>query len=119
MAIRVMEAWGFQYKLGFPWIKGNLEKGTLHHTLAYWIFGVSEPILIGVRKKTRASPKENIPLGLVEELAGVMSPRLRPAARKPDSVKELGERMVPDGPWLEMFARPPHRPGWAVWGKEA
>ena len=23
-----------------------------------------------------------------------------------------------DGPYLEMFARPPHPPGWDVWGDE-
>jgi N6-adenosine-specific RNA methylase IME4 len=39
-------------------------------------------------------------------------------SRKPSLFMDLIEQMSP-GPYLEMFARPPHRLGWDVWGNES
>lgn len=39
-------------------------------------------------------------------------------SRKPEAFFDLVERVSP-GPYLELFARPPHRLGWDVWGNES
>jgi len=46
----------------------------------------------------------------------VIEPRCDEHSRKPAEVYERIERLV-DGPYLEMFARPPHRPGWTGLGR--
>jgi hypothetical protein len=38
-------------------------------------------------------------------------------SRKPEAVQDALERLFPDGPRLELFARRP-RFGWTVWGNE-
>src|SRR5262249_20091264 len=40
-------------------------------------------------------------------------------SRKPDEAYALIERMYPDLPKIELFARGEIRPGWTVWGNEA
>ena len=42
---------------------------------------------------------------------------MREHSRKPAEVYARIEQLV-DGPYLELFARPPHPPGWDVWGRE-
>jgi len=49
--------------------------------------------------------------------ASVIRSRRREHSRKPDEVHELIERMYPELPKLELFARKA-RPGWDVWGNE-
>ena len=46
----------------------------------------------------------------------IEAPR-REHSRKPDEVYGLIERMYPDLPRIELFARQV-RPGWAAWGNE-
>jgi N6-adenosine-specific RNA methylase IME4 len=46
-----------------------------------------------------------------------MPPR-RAHSQKPDEAYELIEKMYPDLPKIELFARYA-RPGWDVWGNEA
>jgi N6-adenosine-specific RNA methylase IME4 len=47
----------------------------------------------------------------------IREPR-REHSRKPDAVYEIIERMYPDLPRIELFARGPARAGWAAWGNE-
>jgi N6-adenosine-specific RNA methylase IME4 len=42
----------------------------------------------------------------------------REHSRKPDELYPVVESCSP-GPYLELFARPPHRDGWDVWGLES
>ncbi|MBV9533094.1 MAG: hypothetical protein JO283_19015 [Bradyrhizobium sp.] len=47
----------------------------------------------------------------------IIAPR-REHSRKPDDAYDIMERMYPDLPRLELFARGVTRPSWSVWGNE-
>ena len=100
----VMQAWGFTYKSLIVWDKGIDGTG-------YWVRGRVEILLIGTRG--------NVPA----PLPGEQPPQLVPARRgrhseKPAIFAEIIEKLYPNTPKLEMFARA-SRPGWDVWGNEA
>lgn len=113
-AFSVIEAWGFTYKTGMPWIKLNGIPSTslfgevvmtAYPGQGWWVRGTSEPLLICVRGSAR--PPEHPPVGLISE-------RMR-HSKKPSNAHEYAE-LFP-GPYLELFARRT-RPGWDVWGNE-
>lgn len=99
-ALRVMEAWGFEYKTGAPW-KKNVHVG------GFYFLGITEFILVGVRGS--CTPKK-APIGFFEY------PRTK-HSRKPPEFYALIESMY-DGPYLELFARGA-REGWTLFGNEA
>lgn len=103
-AHEVIKSWGFTYKtVAFTWVKtGRLGMG-------YWTRQNSERCLLA----TRGKPKR-----LNADVREIITAPRREHSRKPDEQYERIERLV-DGPYLEMFARPPHRTGWDVWGNEA
>jgi site-specific DNA-methyltransferase (adenine-specific) len=109
----VMEAWGFRYITGFPWVKiteigsslwGGVEI-SVQYGVGFWARGCTELVLIG--KRGNAKPPES---GFI----GLLSPNLY-HSRKPDDLYEYAEAMP--GPYLELFARR-SREGWDVWGNE-
>lgn len=112
--LRVVDAWGFEYVTGFPWVKiqglpqfdltGELEIKP-QYGVGYWARGCTEPLLIG--KRGKASPPKN-------GWAGLLSPNLR-HSRKPDSLYQYAESLP--GPYLELFARR-RRAGWDAWGDQ-
>jgi len=113
-ALQVMQAWGFKYVTGLPWVKtttNNLKNTpiseiTLNYGVGYWVRGVSEFILIG-RRGNVSAPK-------LKGFLGIISPNLN-HSHKPNSIHEIAEAM--EGPYLELFARR-SRPGWTVFGNE-
>lgn len=111
LALSVLQAWGFQYVTGFPWIKvvnvPSVEQGLFRPFFGtgFWVRGCSEYVLIGRRGKV--SP----PTG---NFVGLLSENFQ-HSRKPASIHEYAETMT--GPYIELFARQ-HRPGWDVWGNE-
>lgn len=113
-AVSVIEAWGFQYVTGFPWVKVHGEPRTNlwgeiqirpRYGVGFWIRGCSEPLLIG--RRGSVSPPDRDFMGLISENYA--------HSRKPDNVYEYAEAMP--GPYLEMFARRP-RVGWDQFGNE-
>jgi N6-adenosine-specific RNA methylase IME4 len=113
-AFKVIQAWGFEYKTGLPWIKlaGDPEPDLFGPPrlrpafgTGFWVRGCSEPVLI--TKRGDAKPPDVKHLGL-------LSKRFE-HSRKPDSVHELTEQHP--GPYLELFARR-ERHGWTCWGNE-
>ncbi|WP_126146969.1 MT-A70 family methyltransferase [Synechococcus elongatus] len=112
-ALKVMEAWGFQYKTKLVWIKVcdhqegvPLEKVKLSYGTGYWCRGNAEDILIGVRGKPPAP--RSLYLGLISNRFW--------HSRKPESIHHYAES-ISQGPYLEMFARC-RRPHWDSWGDE-
>jgi N6-adenosine-specific RNA methylase IME4 len=113
-ALRVMQAWGFDYVTGFPWVKivgepsvdlwGALDVRP-QWGVGYWIRGASEFVFVGRRGKV--SPPADCFVGLLSENFG--------HSRKPDSLHHYAESLP--GPYLELFARR-RRPGWDVWGNQ-
>ncbi len=106
-ALRLLEAWGFEYKTALPWVKVDSVTPTSFkpmYGVGYWFRGCTEPILIGLRGKGSFRTPW---VGLLSESAR--------HSRKPESVYELAESF--GSPRLELFARE-HRPGWLTLGNE-
>lgn len=111
--LKTITSWGFRYMTGFPWIKVEEIKQDLWDGLkiktqmgtGFWVLGVSEPILIGVRGKV--SPPD-LPF------AGLLAKNLQ-HSRKPNDIYKFAEQF--NAPYLELFARR-KRKGWDSWGNE-
>lgn len=113
-ALEVIDAWGFEYVAGFPWIKSTYEPtvdlfGELRFKptwgLGVWVRGCSEPVLVA--KRGNAKPPETSWLGLIGQ-------RMQ-HSRKPDNLYQYCESMQP--PYLELFARR-ERQGWSAFGNQ-
>jgi N6-adenosine-specific RNA methylase IME4 len=102
--LRVMDAWGFEYRSSLVWIKDRFGLG-------YWVRSQHEHLLIGVRGKMRS------PLPAARPSSVVVGAR-REHSRKPDEIYTLIEAAYPNLPKIELFARAA-RPGWDCWGNEA
>lgn len=102
-AMRVVDAWGFDYRTHGVWTKRRLGMG-------YWFRNQHELLLVGVRGKV--SPPAP-PLRTSSLIEGVHSAH----SKKPECVYEMLERQHPDKRKVELFARNT-REGWAHWGNE-
>lgn len=109
-AMRVIDAWGFEYKtLAWVWIKSNPTGFGFHMGMGYYTRSNSEPCLLATRGKM-PKPKDR----------GIMSLIYAPVlehSRKPDEQYRKIEALYPNMNYLEMFARRPW-PGWNQWGNE-
>lgn len=104
-ALDVLRAWRFAYKSAHGWAKPKAGTG-------YWVRDNLELLLIATRGQPVApAPGQQMP-SLVE------APQSDHSA-KPAAFAEHIERLYPNTPRLEMFARGAPRPGWASWGNEA
>jgi N6-adenosine-specific RNA methylase IME4 len=103
-ALDVMAAWGFTYKSLIVWVKDRTGTG-------YWTLNKVELLLIGTRGNVPAPLPGDQPSQVIE------APRGR-HSEKPVAFAEMIERLYPNVPKIEMFARKA-RPGWDVWGNEA
>jgi N6-adenosine-specific RNA methylase IME4/ParB-like chromosome segregation protein Spo0J len=103
-ALQVIAAWGFTYKSNVVWVKDKIGLG-------YFVRNQHELLLIATRGDMPAPLPENRPSSVIT------APR-REHSRKPDEAYELIERMYPELPKIELFARNA-REGWAAWGNQA
>ncbi len=103
-AMAVIRAWGFNYRTGLVWIKQRTGTGQ-------YLRQRHEHLLIARRGEFPTPEPANRPDSVIE------APR-REHSRKPDEAYELIERMYPDLPKIELFARTA-RAGWTAWGNEA
>jgi N6-adenosine-specific RNA methylase IME4/ParB-like chromosome segregation protein Spo0J len=99
----VLAAWGFEYCTGFVWVKDRAGLG-------YWVRNQHEHLLIA-RRGNLPTPRPS------DRPASVLDAPRREHSRKPDDAYEAIERMYPELPKIELFARQA-RPGWAAWGNE-
>jgi len=100
-ALRVLEAWGFEYKSHRVWIK-NRAPG-----MGWWMQTYHELLLIGTRNGN-AHPSERLS-SIVESPVGKHS-------RKPDVFRTDIEKCH-EGARIELFARETFE-GWEAWGNE-
>ena len=103
-ALRVMDAWGFEYKSSFVWVKDRLGTG-------YWNRNQHELLLIGTRGNPPAPAPGTRERSVIEAPVGAHS-------EKPDIVLEYIEGWYPTLPKIELNARRA-RAGWTAWGLEA
>jgi len=99
-----MEAWGFDYRTNIVWVKDRDGMG-------YYVRQRHEMLLIGIRGRLPVPKPADRSSSVFEAPRGVHS-------AKPEGAYEIIERMYPDLPRVELFARR-RRPGWEAWGHEA
>lgn len=109
--LRVLRAWGFEYKSNIVWRKIRKDGGSDGRGVGFYFRNVTEMILFGVRgKNARTLDPGRTQVNYIES-------RKREHSRKPDEQYPLIEECSP-GPFLEMFSRGT-RPRWTVWGNQA
>jgi N6-adenosine-specific RNA methylase IME4 len=107
----VIERWGFRYSSHVVWVKTTLDGSKVVFGTGFETRNAHELLLICKRGKPPAALMgEQFP-------SVILAPRLR-HSEKPAVFGETIERLYPNVPKLEMFART-HRDGWDVWGNEA
>ncbi len=99
-AFHLIEAWGFDYKSMFIWVKPEMGIGN------YWRVS-HEIMLLGVRG--------NLTFADRSQKSWIEASRIGHSA-KPHGVRDIIEKVSP-GPFLELFGRQAH-PRWTVWGNE-
>jgi N6-adenosine-specific RNA methylase IME4 len=109
--LRVMAAWGFEYKSNIVWHKLRKDGGSDGRGVGFYFRNVTELLLFGVRGKNART------LAPGRRQVNYMGTRKREHSRKPDEQYDLIEDCSSD-PFVELFARG-ERPGWAVWGNQA
>jgi N6-adenosine-specific RNA methylase IME4 len=120
-AIKVIEAWGFEYKtLGFVWIKTNkkqdwvqtsflpYESISLFWGMGYYTRANAEICLIGKRGKIEIINKD---------VHSVIISNIEKHSKKPIEVRDKIIRLVGDLPRVELFARE-NADGWDAWGNQ-
>lgn len=100
-AFKVMEAWGFEYKTNFVWVKRT-------HVGIGWFQKSKHEILLTATKGEGMHPRE--------KFDSWFEAKVIQHSRKPDFAYEMIERMY-ERPYLELFARR-KRVDWEVWGNE-
>ena len=109
--LRVLAAWGFEYKSNIVWHKIRKDGGPDGRGVGFYFRNTTELILFGVRGRNART----LPPG--RRQVNILKSRKREHSRKPDEAYELIEACSP-GPFLEMFARG-SRAGWTTWGNQA
>ena len=99
-AFALIEAWGFEYKSMFIWVKPEMGIGN------YWRVS-HEIMLLGVRG--------NLTFADHSQRSWIQASR-QAHSTKPHGVRDIIEKTSP-GPYLELFGRQAH-PRWTVWGNE-
>jgi N6-adenosine-specific RNA methylase IME4 len=106
--LRVLAAWGFEYKSNIVWHKIRKDGGPDGRGVGFYFRNTTELILFGVRGKNART------LAPGRRQVNIIKSRKREHSRKPDEAYELIEACSP-GPFLEMFARG-SRAGWSDLG---
>ncbi|MGD9675406.1 MAG: MT-A70 family methyltransferase, partial [Candidatus Bipolaricaulia bacterium] len=105
LGIRVLSEWGFRYTNFYFWAKPRF-------TLGNTFRNAGELLLLGVRGKgTKFAFRSQPNWGFHA---------LQSHSHKPEEIHSMIERVVGEGPYLEIFARrsAPTRGEWSVWGNE-
>ncbi|KKK85043.1 hypothetical protein LCGC14_2777260 [marine sediment metagenome] len=109
LALQCIEAWGFDYCTGMPWLKVN-ESGKISNGLGIWFLNCSEPLLIA--KRIAARNPRPARLGIIIAQRAKRGAGLH--SRKPEEAANWIESKMP-GPYIELFATKRRR-GWTTWG---
>ena len=105
-ALKVMSAWGFEYKTCAIWDKQMIGMG-------YYFRGQHELLFVG----TKGKPVIPAPSS---RKSSVLSFKRGRHSAKPVEMYDIIDGMYPDYQKLEMFARNPEpRINWSFWGNEA
>ena len=103
--LKVMDAWGFEYKTTITWTKDRFGLGQ-------YFRGNTEHCLFGVRG---VLPYKTVDDKRQQGVTGFSAPRTDHST-KPEEMRKMIER-VSYPPYIELFARQKTE-GWDVWGNE-
>jgi N6-adenosine-specific RNA methylase IME4 len=109
--LRVLAAWGFEYKSNIVWHKIRKDGGSDGRGVGFYFRNVTEIILFGVRGKNAHT------LAPGRRQVNYLATRKREHSRKPAEQYDIIEACSP-GPYIELFGRG-IRKGWATWGNQA
>lgn len=102
-ALRVVEAWGFEYKTNMVWVKDKIGMG-------YYARQKHEILLIATKGDHMTPPPDKRP-------ESVLCADRTKHSRKPLEFYDLLEYMYPTAKRIELFSRL-DRKGWNAWGNE-
>jgi N6-adenosine-specific RNA methylase IME4 len=107
-ALRVMAAWGFEYKSHLIWAK---ERSGEARGTGYWFSSEHELLLVGT--------KGNVPApAMGAQWRSLITARVEGHSEKPEVFLEMVEDYFPTLPKIELNRRGPARKGWDAWGLE-
>lgn len=109
--LKVMAAWGFEYKSNLVWHKIRKDGGSDGRGVGFYFRNVTELCLFGIRGKNART------LAPGRRQVNLLGTRKREHSRKPDEFYDIVEACSP-GARLELFARGA-RKGWTAWGNQA
>ncbi|MGN0931351.1 MAG: MT-A70 family methyltransferase [Thermoguttaceae bacterium] len=109
--LRVMQAWGFEYKTNLVWEKVRKDGMPDGRGVGFYFRNVTELLLFGVKGDNNRTLQPG------RSQVNLLRAMKKEHSRKPDSFVELIERCS-SGPYLELFARG-KRAGWEMWGNQA
>lgn len=110
-ALKVMEAWGFEYKTNIIWEKIRKDGYPDGRGVGFYFRNVTEMLLFGIKGD------KNRTLDPARSQVNLIRSRKREHSRKPDEFIEMIEACSP-APYLELFARG-KRDKWDLWGDQA
>ncbi len=102
-SLRVLEAWGFEYRTGMVWDKESIGMG-------HFVRQQHEEVAIA-RRGIFPCPEP------AARPPSVFKHKRQAHSQKPDILHEIIEAMYPQGKRIELFARR-RRAGWTAWGNE-
>jgi len=97
---KIIEAWGFEYKGAFIWVKPQMGIGN------YWRVS-HEFLLLGIKGSLTFQDKKQ---------KSWLELRRGKHSQKPEEIADIIEKVSP-GPYLELFGRR-ERKNWTVWGNQ-
>jgi N6-adenosine-specific RNA methylase IME4 len=103
-ALRVMDAWGFEYRSHAVWVKPSIGIG-------FWFRAQHELLLVGVRGNIPTPIESARRSSVIEAPKGKHS-------EKPALFREMIDQSYGDLAKIELFAREKTE-GWAVWGNQS
>ncbi len=109
--LRVLSAWGFDYKTNIVWHKVRKDGGPDGRGVGFYFRNTTELLLFGVRGKNART------LAPGRSQVNIIRSMKREHSRKPDEAYDVIERCS-SGPYFELFARG-SRPKWTVWGNQS
>ena len=112
-ALRVMEAWGFEYKTAaFVWVKKNRKNGSNFWGMGSYTRANAEVCLLGITPGFKAG--EHVKSHRVHQ---IIEAPFEGHSRKPPEAREKIVELLGDVPRIELFARD-RAEGWDSWGNE-
>lgn len=108
--LKVMEAWGFEYKTNLIWHKIRKDGGPDGRGVGFYFRNTTEILLFGIRGSLRTKKAGRTQVNIIRSMK-------REHSRKPDEIYDIIEKCSP-GPFLELFGRG-SKENWVVWGDQA